>query len=224
MQSATLRHDRSTGSSPGWRLHGRKASHYTRLARIFAFEAGVELELAPVPDMTRLHAESYGGHPALKLPLLWIGEEPVFGAENICRRLAAAAPALRVVWPEAVADGELRNAQELVWHAMQAQVQLVFGVEIADLPADNLYFAKARLGLEGALSWLEARLPGALERLPPGDISMLEASLFCLVTHLGFRRTVELSATPGLVACADAFGARASAQATPYERAAPLSA
>lgn len=196
---------------------GRSSSHFTRLARVFAKELGVACEFAPVYDLSSLDTRDYAGNPALKLPVLRMGEVTIFGAENICRALADAAPEpRRIVWPEAVRDVQARNAQELVWHAMQAQVQLGFGMQIAKLPADSIYFAKAAAGMRNALAWLDERVQAVIDALPPRDISMLEASLFCLVEHLGFRATISLAPYEHLTAFAHAFGKRASAQQTPY--------
>ncbi len=198
-------------------LYGRSSSHFTRLARIFALEAAVELRFHPVADMTSLSFDDYGGHPGLKMPLLRIGEDAVFGAENICRRLALAATNdLSVTWTEHLRWLDLRNAQELVWQAMAAQTQLVFGLQLAGLPADNVYFAKARVGLSAILDWLEARLPRLLRRLPKRDLSLFEASLFCLLTHIAFRGGADGAVRPHLQSFMDRFGLRSSASATAY--------
>jgi glutathione S-transferase len=180
-------------------------------------ELGVAYEFAPVYDLSSLDARDYAGNPALKLPVLKMGDVTIFGAENICRALAELAPEpRRVVWPENVCSVLARNAQELVWHAMQAQVQLGFGTQIAKLPVDSVFFVKATTGMQNALEWLDERLQEILDDLPPHDLSMLEASLFCLVEHVEFRATVSLTPYGRLTAFALAFGQRASAQQTPY--------
>lgn len=199
-----------------FRLYGRSSSHYTRLTRIFALEAGVEVDHAHTP-LTSLEAEAYGGHPALKLPVLHVGAEHVYGAENICRRLVRSSPrGLNVVWPETLQGADFTNAQELVWGAMQAQVQLVLGLQVAGLPADSPYFIKTRAGLHGALDWLDGRIEEILAKLPERDISLLETSLYCLVEHLVFRNSVEPAGYCRLMNFCAVFGRRASAQATPY--------
>lgn len=203
--------------SPMPRITGRSSSHFTRLVRVFAQELGVACEFAPVYDLASLDARDYAGNPALKLPVLTKDGATVFGAENICRVLAEAAPAQRrIVWPEDMHDLQTRNAQELVWHAMQAQVQLGFGTQIAQLPADSIYFAKAAAGLRNALEWLDKKLPSVIATLPPRDLSLLEASLFCLLEHLAFRATVPLAPYGRLTAFAEQFGQRASARNTAY--------
>lgn len=203
--------------NPALRITGRSSSHFTRLVRVFAQELGVVCQFAPVYDLASLDMRDYAGNPALKLPVLTIGGATVFGAENICRVLAGSAPEhRRVVWPEDVRDLQARNAQELVWHAMQAQVQLGFGVQVAKLPADNIYFAKAAVGLRHALQWLDEKLQAVIDTLPPRDLSMLEVSLFCLVEHLAFRATVPLESYGQLTAFAREFGKRASARNTAY--------
>lgn len=210
------------GMNPAPRITGRSSSHFTRLVRVFALELGVACEFAPVYDLASLEARDYAGNPALKLPVLSIGGATVFGAENICRVLAEAAPeSRRVVWPEDVRDLQARNAQELVWHAMQAQVQLGFGTQMAKLPADSVYFVKAAAGLRNALAWLDQRLPAVIAALPPHDLSVLEVSLFCLVEHLAFRATAPLVPYGQLTAFAREFGQRASARSTPYRFDAP---
>lgn len=210
------------GRSPPLRITGRSSSHFTRLVRVFALELGVACEFVPVYDLASLDPRDYAGNPALKLPVLTQGDAVVFGAENICRVLAqSAAEHRRIVWPEDVCDVQARNAQELVWHAMQAQVQLGFGTQIAKLPADSVYFVKAAAGLANALAWLDERLPSVIDALPPRDLSVLEVSLFCLVEHLVFRATIPLAPYGRLTAFAREFGKRASAGNTAYRFDAP---
>lgn len=201
-------------------LVGRRSSHFTRVAAIFAHELGVPFELVVLHELMSLDPQDYGGHPAMKIPALRVGDSVLFGTENICRRLAELAgqgddPTL--VWPQALTDDRARNAQELTWHAMSAQVQLVIGVAINHLPADNPFFLKLRRGLEGSLAWLDAQWPAVLASLPADRrASLLEVTLFCLVTHLVFRPTVPLDAYPNLRRFADEFSRRPSAQQTEY--------
>ncbi len=201
-------------------LVGRSSSHFTRVPRLVAHELGVPLELVVVHDITAVDAEVFAGNPALKLPTLRHGGSLVFGAENICRALAALAPAdqaARMIWPEQLRSEVSRNAQELVWHGMAAQVQLVFGTLVAKLPLENVYFAKGRAGLVGALGWLEQHLAPAQQVLPPAPaLSLFEVTLFCLLEHLTFRGTVALEPFPKLREFAAQFGARASARETAY--------
>lgn len=198
---------------------GRRSSHFTRLARLFAEELGLVYEIVPVYDMTVRDPAIYADNPALKLPILRTEAGVVFGTENICRALADRAQAsLPVVWPEQLRENISRNAQELVWHCMHAQVQIVFGTVVGKLPADNIYFEKARLGFEGALAWLDAHLAEALAALPARrQLSLFEASLYCLVEHLHFRGTLPIERYTALDSFARSFGQRASAKRTPYE-------
>jgi hypothetical protein len=75
---------------------------------------------------------------------------------------------------------------------------------------------RAASGLNGALAWLDDRLPDLLERLPLRELSLPEASLFCLVEHLAFRRTLETAESEALTACAQTFPQRPSTLATTY--------
>jgi glutathione S-transferase len=202
---------------------GRRSSHFTRMPLLFADELGVAVQVVPVYDMTAMAPEAYAGNPALKLPILRQGDTVLFGAQNICRALAErASHSARIVWPEEMRDALSRNAQELVWHSMAAQVQLVLGTSVCKLPADNGYFTKARVGFEGALAWLDAHLEQALAALPAQcDLSMLEVSLFCLLDHLAFRPTVSLQGYSVLRRFTEAFAARPAAQRTVYQFDAP---
>lgn len=188
---------------------------------MFAHELAVPVELEVVRHLTSLDAAGYGGHPAMKMPTLHVGDADVFGTDNICRKLAEIAGRVDdpgVVLSHHVTSDLVRNAQELVWHAMAAQVQLVVGVELAKLPADNVFFQKAKLGLLGALAWLEARLEQVLAELPASRVvSVFEVTLFCLLEHIVFRPTVSLDELTRLRAFATAFGKRASAQRTPFQ-------
>jgi glutathione S-transferase len=197
---------------------GRRSSLFTRLPLIFAEELAVPYELVPIYDMAALGPEVYAGNPALKLPILRAEGAVLFGALNICRAIdeRAERPA-RVVWPEELRATLTRNAQELVWHAMAAQVQLVMGTVVGKLPADNVYFTKASSGLEGSLEWLDVHVTDVISEMPvPRGLSVFEASLFCLVEHLAFRKTISVEAYPALIRFAQAFAERESAQKTAY--------
>lgn len=208
-------------------LFGREGSHYTRVARIFAHEAGLspgkDFAFVPIADLGNLDPAAYGGHPALKLPSLLTDEGVLTGTLNICRVFARnGARALRVVWPE---DGQgllLANAHELVAHMMQTAVQLAFGTQVARLDGENIYFRKARVGLHGALGWIDGWLSAILTALPPRDLSFLEVSLYCGWEHLRLRNTLNLEGYPEIAAFAESFSARASAQATPYRFQPPI--
>ena len=202
---------------------GRSSSLFTRMPLIFAEELGVTYELVPIYDMKDLSSETYGGHPAMKLPTLLRDGSAVFGSQNMCRAITERADrTVRIVWPEELRDDVSRNAQELVWHCMSAQVQLVFGTLLAKLPADNIYFSKAQTGFEGALRWLDAHLQEVMRALPsPRDLSLFEVSLFCLVDHLIFRPTVAVEPYASLLAFAQEFSQRPAAQRTPYKFDAP---
>ena len=199
-------------------IHGRRSSHFTRVTLMFAEELAVAYELVPIYDMKDLARARYSDNPALKLPILQRGDDRLFGTINICRGLAEAAHAYdAIVWPEDVRDTLSRNANELVWHCMSAQVQLVFGTVIGKLPADNVFFAKGRAGLEGALQWLDGNLDDALQALPASRrLSLFEVALFCLLEHLVWRETLTLDALPKLNDFVRSYGQRPSAQRTPY--------
>ena len=188
---------------------------------MFAHEMGVPITLHVVTDLTCLDPEAYGGNPALKLPTLHVGDGGLlFGTDNICRRLAEIAGRdadPRVVLGHQPTADLVRSAQEVIWHAMSAQVQLVIGMYMAKLELDNLLLAKGMASLHGSLTWLDTRLDELLAALPAGrEVSVLEVSLFCLVEHLGFRPTLPVDAFARLRAFATAYGARASAQATAF--------
>ena len=197
---------------------GRRSSHFTRIARIFAEELGLSYEVVPIYDMTAQDSAIYANNPALKLPILRSGEDVVFGTENICRAMVERAQkSVAVVWPEQLRGNVSRNAQELVWHCMATQVQLVMGTVVNKLPADNPYFAKARAGFERSLQWLDANLAAALSALPPSrDLSLFEVALHCLVEHLTFRATLPVDAYASLAGFCNDFAKRPSAQRTVY--------
>jgi glutathione S-transferase len=200
-------------------IFGRRSSHFTRVTRIFAEELGVPYEIAPIYDIKERDPHRYADNPALKLPTLRIGSEVIFGAENICRTLAehAGSPA-GIVWPEQLRSPVQRNAQELVWHSMAAQVQIVLGTVIGKLPSDNLYFEKAAAGFTGALGWLDTHVGQVVESLPPSrKLSLFETTLFCLIEHLHFRKTLPIDGYAALAKFAATFATRPSAQRTPYE-------
>ena len=197
---------------------GRRGSHFTRMVRIVAHELGVDYELVPIYDMKQLDAEAYADNPALKLPILRRGNVSLFGALNICRALAEAAGATtQVAWPEDRSEALARNAQELVWHGMSAQVQLIVGTVLGKLPADNIFFVKTRTGLEGSLRWLDTNLAALhVDRGAQRRISIFDVSLFCLIEHVRWRETVAIDGCERLIAWAGDYSARPSARDTVY--------
>ena len=204
------------------RIIGRSSSHFTRVTQIFALELGVAYELAPIYDITATDPAIFAGNPALKIPSLERAGGKLFGTENICRALAEAAPSpKRIVWPEHLTTDLSRNANELLWHSMAAQVQLAIGTLVVKLPADSPYFIKIRSGFEGALRWLDTNLDAALAALPPRDLSLFEVALFCLVEHLTFRGTLPADPYPNLLRFTRGFGERESARRTGYRFDAP---
>lgn len=205
---------------PRLRITGRSSSHFTRVVRMVAHELALPTEYTVLADIMSTDTAHYSGHPALKIPTLHVDDRPLWGTDSITRRLVALAGRERdprVVLPHHLHDDLCLNAQELVWHAMSAQVTLVLGLRVSKLPADNVFFAKARLGLEGALAWLDPHLDAVLDALPaPRDWSLFEITTFCLVEHLVFRPSVSLEGAPRLRAFAKEYGLRASAQHTPF--------
>lgn len=199
---------------------GRRSSHFTRVPLLLAEVLRVPCRLTTIADMRTLDPMLYAGNPALKLPILRDGSDVVFGALNICRALAARASATRavhVVWPEDLHDTLSRNAQELIWHCMASQVQLVMGTLICKLPAESIFFVKTRKSMEGSLEWLDRHLDRIISILPPQrEISILEVTLLCLVEHLSFRSTVPLAAYPSLNDFVVQLGTLEAAGATAY--------
>lgn len=202
------------------RITGRSSSHFTRVVTMVARELHLDYQLEVVHDLKSRDVAVFGGHPALKIPTLHVGESHLFGTENICRKLLELAGRRgdpRIVLCEHVTDELVCCAQELVWNAMATQVNLRMGIWIARLPADNVYFEKARTSLNGALSWLEANFERARARLPtPRDLSMFEITLFCLVDHLLFLPSVPMEPYPALRGFVAEFGQRPAAQQTGF--------
>jgi len=194
---------------------GRSSSHFTRTARIFALELGVPHAFQPVFDLTALDPETYAGNPALKVPVLVTGDGPLFGTENICRELVRrSGRGAEVVLRGAVADRRVANAEELALHAMSTEVSLI----VAQLAGDaRLAPAKLDRSLDGSLRHLDDHLDEALAALPaPRLLSFLEVAVFCLVTHLPFRKIRSVDGHPRLVEFCRRFGARSGARATEY--------
>lgn len=208
----------------GLQIVGRRSSLFTRVALIFAEELELAYELVPIYDMTALDPQRYGDNPALKLPILRRNGSSVFGTVNICRTLveSTSSRAARIVWPEELRDDTSRNAQELVWHCMAAQVQLVMGTVVGKLPDDNVLFVKTRTGMENALAWLNEHLHEVLQALPRArDLSVFEVSLFCLLEHLAWRGPMQTDHGAALMRFAHRFGQRPAAQQTAYQFDAP---
>lgn len=203
-------------------LVGRSSSVFTRVARIFALELGIEHAFRVVPDLLASEAERYGGNPALKLPTLLAPSGSWFGSLTICRELARLTRrAPHLVWPEDLLEPDLANAQELTVQAMSTEVALIMAQQGTPAEpaasAESPYQRKLRQSLANTLAWLEEHVSEFPSRLPASrDLSYLEVTLFCLLTHLEFREVVPLLAYQGLAEFQRAFSERSSAKATPY--------
>lgn len=198
-------------------LFGRSSSLFARVARIFAAELRVDYSFRIVRDLMAIDANSYGGNPALKLPVLKTAKDTWFGTLNICRELLRQSSApLKIVWPEDFDQALLGNAQELVTSAMATEVTLIMS-KLSGTGDDNAYQSKVRRNLLNSLAWLEEHADDLLASLPAKrDLSYLETSLFCFVTHLEFRDVVPVTQYSKLENFCERFGARISAKETAF--------
>lgn len=197
-------------------LVGRSSSVFTRVARIFAIELGIDHAFRIVPDLLAFEAERYGGNPALKLPTLVAPSGSWFGSLTICRELARLSRrTLHLVWPEDLVEPVLANAQELTVQAMTTEVALIMANQGSHEVSD--YQRKLRQSLENTLAWLEEHVADIGSRLPAHrELSYLEVTLFCLVTHLEFREVLPVVGYPGLDEFRRAFAERGSVATTEY--------
>lgn len=196
-------------------LVGRSSSHFTRTARIFAFELGVPHTFRPLFDLASHDAAAFAGNPALKMPILVDEHGALFGTENICRELVRRrVHAGTVVMRGELADRAVANAEELVLHAMAADVAIV----LATIGGDpRLAPAKLATSLANCLDDLDAHLDAVLAALPADRLlSFFEVALYCLVRHLPFRKVLDVARWTELGAFCDRFDDRASAQRTVY--------
>ncbi len=197
-------------------LFGRSSSHFTRTARLFALELGVEHRFSPIFDMTVLDAAAYGDNPALKMPVLVDSEGPLFGAENICLDLARRAGRREeVVLRGDVESRVLANCEELTLHVMSNEVTLILA-KIAGDP--GRVPEKVRRGVDNSLRFLDDNVDRALAALP-GEraLSFFEAGLFSVLTHLPWREVMDVSAYRRLSSFTRSFGERGIARATEYK-------
>ena len=197
-------------------LVGRSSSHFTRIARIFAHELGLEHAFEPVLEIASKSAVTFADNPTLRVPSLRTSTGTWFGSLNVSRELARRANRYDdVVWPEHLVDATSMNAQEIVTETMAAEVTIVMA-RAAKLASDHPFLAKPLARVDASLAWLERELPGVLARAPKRSCSFLEVSAFCMCEHLPFREVRVMGDYPNLVAFARRFGDRESARATEY--------
>jgi glutathione S-transferase len=196
---------------------GRSSSHFTRVTRIFAAELRIEYSFQVVRNLMSSEPGDYGGNPALKIPSLQTPRGVWFGALNVCRELwRQSSPRPQVVWPEDLDQPVLANAQELVLQAMATEVSLIMS-KVSGAGDSSTLHTKMRKGLLNSMAWLEENASTLLAALPPRrDLSFLEVTLFCLVTHLEFRDVLPTASYVELNRFCQQFATRASASGTPY--------
>jgi glutathione S-transferase len=196
---------------------GRSSSHFTRVTRIFAAEMGIDYSFRVVRDLMSSDPADYGGNPALRIPTLQTSRGVWFGALNVCRELwrqSSLKP--RVVWPEDLEEPVLANAQEFVLQAMATEVALIMA-KVTGADDSSAHSTKMRTSLLNMMSWLEENARSVLAALlPQRDLSFLEVSLFCLVTHLEFREVLLTDSYSELKTFCQQFATRASIGETPY--------
>jgi glutathione S-transferase len=198
-------------------LIGRSSSHFTRVTRIFAAELRIDYSFQVVRDLMSPEPGDYGGNPALKIPSLQTPQGVWFGALNVCRALwRQSSPRPRVVWPEDLDEPVLANAQELVLQAMATEVSLIMA-KVSGASDGSAHHTKMRKGLVNTMAWLEENARPLLAALPrQRDLSFLEVTLFCLVTHLEFRDVLPTASYAELNTFCQQFATRASVSGTPY--------
>jgi glutathione S-transferase len=198
-------------------LIARSSSHFSRIARIYAAELAVPCTFQPVFDINATDAGVFADNPLLRVPSLRTPEGTWFGSLNVCRALARISPPqLRLIWPEDLTHVLAANAQEIVTDAMGTGVVIITS-RLTGTADDDPALRKPLARLSGALAWLEANLEAAFAAQPRGgDLSFLEVSSFCFLTHLAFRGLGTLEGYPRLRAFTARFDERPSAQATPY--------
>ncbi len=197
-------------------LVARSSSHFSRVARIYAHELAVPYDFEPVYDLQSTTPHTYGDNPLMRVPSLRTREGTWFGTLSTCRQLARLGNASgRLLWPEDLNTPLGSNAQEVALDAMATGVVIVTA-RMAGIDDASQYSTKPRARLVAAIDWLEAHLQSALEELPPRQLSFLEVSSYCLLTHLAFRGLGSLDGHPRLRDFCDTFGQRASARATGY--------
>jgi glutathione S-transferase len=201
-------------------LFGRSSSHFTRITRIVAHECSIEYAFRIVRDLNSRSTDDYGGNPALRIPTLRVGEASWFGALNIARELERRSRRrCHVIWPEQLTTPIAADAQELVLQSMATEVALVMaGKNAQDGEYEPAHTGKMQLSLHNMLEWLDQHVGMALATLPPErDLSYLEVSLYCLLTHLEFRRVLTTGSYHALTDFVTFFGARDSALATAFQ-------
>ena len=206
----------ATATSPELTIVGRSTSHFTRVTRIFAAEAGLEFAFQVVPDLRLFAQADYAGNPALRVPILRTPGGEWFGSLNICRELwRRSAQKPRVVWPEDLEQPVLANAQELVLQAMSTEVTLLMSRFFGE--SDGAHAAKLVQSLTNSVEWLERHVDAVLARLPVNrDLSYLELTLYCLVRHLPFREALSTEPYARLNEFCRAYETRPAVNDTPY--------
>jgi glutathione S-transferase len=196
-------------------LVGRSSSHFTRTARIFALELGVQHTFRPVLDMKSLDMGNYADNPALKVPVLVDDQGALIGTENICRALVRrSSKAATTVLRGDVNDRVVANVEELTLHVMAAEVTIITAKLVGD---DRPSSPKQLRSMENSLRYLDDNVDAVLAALPESRLlSFVEVALFCLVTHLPFREIMDVTPWKRLGDFCSRFGDRESARATPY--------
>jgi hypothetical protein len=121
-----------------------------------------------------------------------------------------------VVWPEDLDTPLLANAQELVLQAMATEVTLIMS-KAGGASEDSAHHAKMRTALVNMMAWLEEHAGSVLAALPPErDLSYLEVTLYCLVSHLEFRGVLPTAPYSELNAFCQRFATRASVSETAF--------
>ncbi len=193
---------------------GRSSSHFTRLTRIFAAELGVPYSFRVVKDLLDRELATYGGNPALRIPVLMLDGQNYFGSLNICRRFSEMSPHVSIEWPEDLAQVEDRNACEVVLQAMSTGVSQIMASR-GGVERTSPYCVKLQESLDGSLRWLESYV-GRRSADSRFDVRYLDMALLCLVSHLVFKDSIDLTKLPEIRAFVGSASSRQSVKETAY--------
>lgn len=151
--------------SPGWgraarvahiltfvKLHYTPRSHFSRKVRILIDAWSLDVELEDVGNVA--DAETFGGHPLMKVPTLVVDGLHLFEADHIARYLS------RRYDPDdrfdvLTEDPAQLNARAVLNGIMADEVELILA-QRTGLDTMHPRFAKMRRAIESGMAWLES--------------------------------------------------------------------
>ena len=170
------------------KLYGTPPSHFTRKIRVLLYELGLKHDFIVLDKLKEVGPQYFANNPLHQIPVLEDGKEWIIESDTICTYLIEKYGKGQISFiPETEKKWSDHNRLAIINGAMDSGVKLI-RAQRSEIPnyMDFVFFKQERGAFDASLAWLESDL-GARKEYHPGQTTMLEITLMCLLEWAVFR-------------------------------------